>query len=136
MTVRRRDFITLLGSAAAWPLAARAQQPRLPVVGFLATGSGSDQSGPGQTEAAAASFRQGLSETGYVEGRNVVIEYRFAEGHKDRMPALAADLVRPAGRGHLRGWPCGSGSQGGHHDHPYRVHDRRRPGRGWAGSKP
>jgi putative ABC transport system substrate-binding protein len=93
--MRRREFITLLGGAAAtWPLAARAQQPRLPVIGFLATGSASDPSGPGQTEAAAVSFRQGLGETGYVEGRNVAIEYRFAEGHKDRVPALAADLLR------------------------------------------
>jgi putative ABC transport system substrate-binding protein len=90
--MRRRDFIALLGGAAAWPLAARAQQPRRPVIGYLTAGSG--QLGQGLVETATASFHKGLSETGYVEGRNVAIEYRFAENHNDRLPALAADLVR------------------------------------------
>ena len=87
--MRRREFIALLGGATvAWPLAARAQQPTLPVVGFL---------GQSQTDLSAdllRAFRQGLKETGYVEGQNLVIEYRWAEGHNDRLSAFATDLVR------------------------------------------
>jgi ABC-type uncharacterized transport system substrate-binding protein len=87
--MRRREFITLLGGAAVgWPLVVRAQQPSMPVVGFMSTLSPENISTP------MVGFHQGLKETGYREGQNLAIEYRWAQGHYDRLPELAADLVR------------------------------------------
>src|SRR5262249_11368818 len=84
----RRTFISLLGSAAAWPLAARAQQAAMPVVGFMSARSAADSSRE------VVAFRQGLAETGYEEGRNVAVEFRWAQGQFDSLPAIAGELVR------------------------------------------
>src|SRR3984893_17353970 len=86
--MKRRDVIALLGGAAAWPLAARAQQKAMPMVRYLHPGSPEGQALP-----TLATFRQGLSDAGYVEGQNLAIEYRWAEGNYDGLPALSADLV-------------------------------------------
>src|ERR1700732_3014806 len=85
--MNRRTFITLLGGAAVWPIAAAAQRPGIAIVGYL------NGQSPNSEAARVAAFRQGLTETGFVEGRNVAIEYRWAEGQPDRLPALAANLI-------------------------------------------
>src|SRR5512132_1538692 len=86
--MKRREFITLFGGAATWPLAARAQQPAMPVVGILAVAA------PEANAIRLRAFREGLRTAGYVEGQNVKIEYRWAEAHTGRLPALAAGVVR------------------------------------------
>ena len=85
--LKRRKFITLLGVAAAWPLAARAQQPAMPVIGFLRSTAAAG------SEPLVRAFRQGLNEAGFVEGQNVAVEYRWADDHVDRIPGMTAELV-------------------------------------------
>jgi putative ABC transport system substrate-binding protein len=84
--MKRREFITLLGGAAVWPLAARGQQPEVPKIGFLSSFSANARFN--------AAFKQGMKELGFVEGQNLVIEYRYAEGHYDQLPALAVSYLR------------------------------------------
>jgi putative ABC transport system substrate-binding protein len=86
--VRRREFIAVFGGAAVWPLAARAQQPAMPVIGWL------DAQSPEAEREFLPAFRRGLAETGYVEGRNVIVEYRWADNDNNRLSAFAAELVR------------------------------------------
>jgi putative tryptophan/tyrosine transport system substrate-binding protein len=123
--MNRREFITLVGGAGvAWPLAARAQQPAMPVIGFLGSESASLWANY------VRAFQQGLREVGYIEGRNVAIEYRWAEGQNERMPGLLGDFLRrPVSViAVLRQYTCGVGGKGCEHDSPNRVRHRHRPG--------
>jgi putative ABC transport system substrate-binding protein len=130
--MQRREFITLLGgAAAAWPLAATAQQPAMPVIGFV-----SSQLPEGFREQLRG-LRQGLKDTGYVEGENVAIEYRWAENQVDRLPALAAELVRRRVAVISTGSNAAAlGGQGSNRDDSHRLQRRRRPGQAWPCRQP
>jgi len=131
LCLRRREFIAGLGGSAAWPLAAPAQQRAIPVVGFLSNGS------PAISTDRLRAFHEGLREVGYVEGENVGILYRWAEAHPDRLPALAADLVRRrvSRVGLVRNccWPSG---QNGNADNPGRFRSERRSGQAGSDREP
>src|SRR5262245_28996077 len=121
MHIRRREFIfTLGGAAAAWPLAARAQQPAKPAIGYIDVTTAAD------TVYRVSAFREGLKDAGFIDGHNVAIEFRWAENKLDRLPALAADLVRRrVAVNHARG-------PGRHLAHTDRVRQRRRSDRNWS----
>src|SRR6516165_6013806 len=131
-TIARRKLLAALASAAAWPFAARAQQPAMPVIGFLSGRS------PYESATVVGAFGQGLGETGYFESKNVIIEYRWAEGRYDRLPALALELVSRQGRGDRgNGRPGrGTGCKVSDRNHSDRLYQRRRPGAGGTCHQP
>jgi hypothetical protein len=127
--MKRRDFLGLAGGAA-WPFVAGAQQSAMPVIGFLRN------TPPLDSAQLLVAFRRGLSDAGYTEGRNVLIEYRWAEGQTDRLPALATDLVGRATVIVAGGGRCCRCGQGSYSYRPNRFRGRRRPGRDRLGAQP
>ena len=126
--VRRRQFLLLFGAAAAWPSVVRAQQPATPIIGFMSGRS------PDDSSHLVAAFHRGLGETGFVEGKNVTIEYRWALGQYDRLPALAAELVkRPVTILVAVGGDVSAVAEEGNVDDPRRFWNGGRSHQGWTG---